>query len=111
MPFDETLAARIRQGLARKKNIEEKKMFGGIFFMKNGNMLVGVWKHSLIAQVGDKQTEDALLEPHVKRCDIPRRVIKGWVLVAPEGVEDDDQLKGWIQRALKFVGKLPVKEK
>lgn len=111
MAFDESLAERIRQRLARRKNVEEKKMFGGIFFMKNGHMLVGVWKRSLIAQVGCKQSEDALLEPHVKQCDIPKRVIKGWVLVAPEGVEDDDQLKVWIQRAVKFVGKLPAKEK
>jgi TfoX N-terminal domain len=109
MPFDESLAARIRVALARKKGIEEKKMFGGIFFMKNGHMLVGVWKRSLIAQVGDKQVEDALLEPHVGPCDITGRAIKGWVLVAPEGIEGDDQLKGWIQRAVKFVGKLPAK--
>src|SRR5882724_10113212 len=107
MPFDELLAERIRLGLARKKNIEEKKMFGGIFFMKNGHMLVGVWKRSLIAQVGDKQVEAALLEPHVRLCDIPRRVSKGWVLVGPEAVEDDGQLSVWIQRAAKFVGKLP----
>ena len=111
MAFSEFLAARIRDALARKKGIEEKKMFGGIFFMKNGHMLVGVWKRSLIVQVGDKYIEDALLEPHVRRCDIPKRVIKGWVLVAPEGVKDDDQLKKWIQRAVRFVGKLPAKEK
>jgi hypothetical protein len=109
MAFDESLAERIRHALARKKGIEEKKMFGGIFFMKNGHMLVGVWKRSLIAQVGDKQSEDALLEPHVSRCDIPRRVIRGWVLVTPEGVEGDDLLKAWIQRAVKFVEKLPAK--
>jgi hypothetical protein len=109
MPFDESLAERIRHALTRKKGIEEKKMFGGIFFMKNGHMLVGDWKRSLIAQVGDKQVEDALLEPHVRQCDILRRVIKGWGLVAPEGVEDDEKLKAWIQRAVKFVGKLPAK--
>jgi hypothetical protein len=44
MAFDESLADRIRYALARKKGIEEKKMFGGICFMLNGNMLVGVWK-------------------------------------------------------------------
>jgi len=109
MAFDELLAERIRHGLARKKDIEEKKMFGGIFFMKNGNVLVGVWKRSLIAQVGDKQIDDALLGPHVSRFDITGRAIKGWVLVAPEGVEDDEKVKDWIERAVKFVGKLPGK--
>jgi len=54
MAFDETLAARIRQALARRKNIEEK-MFGGIGFLLNGNLLVGVWKDSLIVRLGDEQ--------------------------------------------------------
>ena len=111
MAFDESLAQRIRDALARKKNIEEKKMFGGIGFLLHGNMLVGVWKNSLIVRVGPDGYEDALLEPHVKEFDITGRPMKGWVLVEPEGVEDDDQLKDWIQRAVKFVGKLPAKEK
>ena len=55
MAFDETLAERIRQALARRKNVEEKKMFGGICFLLNGNMLVGVWKDSLIARLGPEQ--------------------------------------------------------
>ena len=110
MAFDENLADRIRKGLGRKKGIEEKKMFGGVGFLLNGNMLVGVWKDSLIARLGDEQGEEALKEAHVKKFDITGRVMKGWVLVTPEGLKDDDRLKGWIQRALKFVEKLPKKE-
>jgi TfoX/Sxy family transcriptional regulator of competence genes len=109
MAFDETLAERIRLRLARKKGIEEKKMFGGIGFLLNGNMLVGVWKDSLLVRLGDEQGAEALLEPHVKAFDITGRAMTGWVLVAPAGVEGDDQLKEWIQRAVKFVGKLPGK--
>jgi TfoX/Sxy family transcriptional regulator of competence genes len=109
MAFDEALAERIRQGLTRKKGIEEKKMFGGIGFQLNGNLLVGVWKDSLCVRLGPDQAEAALLEPHVKEFNITGRAMKGWVLVEPGGVEDDDQLKGWIQRALKFVGTLPAK--
>jgi TfoX/Sxy family transcriptional regulator of competence genes len=52
MAFNETLAERIRQRLARRRNIEEKKLFGGIIFMLHGNMLVGVWKDSLIVRLG-----------------------------------------------------------
>jgi TfoX/Sxy family transcriptional regulator of competence genes len=109
MAFDETLAQRIRQALARKKNIQEKKMFGGVCFLLNGNMLVGVWKESLIVRLGQDQGDEALLEPHVKEFDITGRPMRNWVLVEPKGVEDDDQLSGWIQRAIKFVGKLPAK--
>jgi len=111
MAFNEALAERIRQRLARRKHIEEKKMFGGIGFLLKGNMLVGVWKEWLIARLGPEEGEEALLEPHVKEFDITGRVMKGWVLVTPEGVEDDEQLSAWIQRAVKFVGKLPKKEK
>ena len=109
MAFDETLAARIRQNLARHKNVENKKMFGGIGFLLNGNMLVGVWKDSLIARVGSDEYEHAVLEPHVKEFDITGKSMKGWVLVEPQGVVDEDQLNEWIQRALKFVEKLPAK--
>ena len=109
MAFDESLAARIRQHLARRKSVQEKKMFGGFGFLLNGNLLVGVWKDSLCVRLGPDQAEGALREPHVREFDITGRPMKGWVLVAPEGVKDDDHLKGWLQRAVKFVGKLPAK--
>src|SRR5262245_35882128 len=109
MAFNEALAERIRQELARRKNIEEKKMFGGIGFLLNGNLLVGVWKESLIVRLGPEDGDQALLEPHVREFDITGRAMKGWVLVDPVGIESDDDLSGWIPRALKFVGKLPAK--
>src|SRR5215813_12939128 len=109
MAFSEALAARIRQRLARRKNVEEKKMFGGVGFLLHGNLLVGVWKDSLIVRLGPDEGDEALREPHVKEFNITGRSMKGWVLVEPEGVTGDDQLKDWIQRAVKFVGKLPAK--
>jgi TfoX N-terminal domain len=109
MAFDESLAARIRQVLDRKRGVEEKKMFGCICFFINGNALAGVWKDRLIARLGPDNYDDALLEPHVREFDITGRPMKGWVLVGPEGVEDDDQLTNWIERALKFVKALPAK--
>ena len=109
MAFDETLAARIRTALGRKRGIEDKTLFGCFCLLLNGNVLVGVWKNSLIVRLGNEQGEDALLEPHVKPFDITGKAMKGWVVVAPKGIEDDDQLKAWIQRAVKFVGKMPEK--
>jgi TfoX/Sxy family transcriptional regulator of competence genes len=109
MAFSETLAERIRQGLARRKNIVEKKMFGGVGFLLNGNMLVGVWKDSLIVRLRPDDTDDALMEPHVRAFDITGRAMKGWVLVDPAGIADDDRLKDWIGRAAKFVATLPAK--
>jgi TfoX/Sxy family transcriptional regulator of competence genes len=109
MAFSEALAERIRQRLTRRKNVEEQKMFGGVGFLLNGNMLVGVWKDSLIVRLGPDEGDEALKEPHVKEFDITGRPMKGWVLIEPGGVEDDDQLAGWIQRAVEFVGRLPAK--
>ena len=60
MPFDETLAGRLRDALARKKNIEERKMFGCICFLLNGNALTGVWKDRLIARIGPDEAEAAM---------------------------------------------------
>jgi hypothetical protein len=109
MAFDESLAARIRQALARKMGVEEKKMFGGVGFLLGGNILVGVWKDSLIARLGPDEGEAALREPHVKEFDITGRAMTGWVLVGPEGIEDDEQLTTWIGRAMRFLRTLPAK--
>ena len=109
MAFSESLATRIRDALARKKGIEEKKMFGGVCFFLNGNMLVGVWREFFIARLGPDQGDDAMLEPHVRKMDITGKPMKGWIMVEPEGVDDDDQLNYWIERATKFVKTLPKK--
>ena len=84
-------------------------MFGGIGFLLNGNMLVGVWKDSLIVRLDPDEYEDALLEPQISEFNITGRPMKGWVLVEREGVEGGDQLSGWIERATKFVKTLPAK--
>ena len=109
MAYSEALAERIRYLLARRKNVEQKKMFGCICFFLNGNALAGVWKDRLIARLGPDEGEAALLEPHVRAFDITGRPMRNWVAVEPEGVEDDDQLKAWIERATKFVRTLPKK--
>jgi hypothetical protein len=109
MSFDEDLAARLRERLERQKGVEEKRMFGGVGFLLNGNLLVGVWKDSLVARLGPGEGEAALLEPHVRPFDVTGRPMRGWVLVGPAGVEEDDQLAGWIERVAAFVGTLPPK--
>jgi hypothetical protein len=108
MARDEPVAERLRQRLARRKGIREKKMFG-VGFLLNGNLCLGVWKESLVVRLGPKQADDALTGPHILPFAIRGRVMKGWVLVSPEGVEDDDKLDDWIDRAVKFVGTLPAK--
>jgi hypothetical protein len=85
-------------------------MFGGIGFLLNGNLLVGVTKDWLLVRLGPEQGDEALKEAHVSEFKITGGgTMKGWVVVGLEGVEEDDQMNGWIQRALKFVGSLPAK--
>ena len=109
MPFDESLAARIRNALSRRRNVEERKMFGCVCFLLNGNALAGVWKDRLIARLGPDEGEAAMREPHVRAFDITGKSMKNWVAVGPEGVEDDDLVNEWIRRAVKFVETLPAK--
>ena len=71
----------------------------------------GSLEGSLIVRLGDEQGEEALLEPHVKPFDITGKAMKGWAMVTPEGIEADSQLKEWIQRAVKVVGRMPAKKK
>ena len=110
MAFDEVLAERVRRRLARRLNVEEKRMFGGTGFLLNGNLLVAVRKDSLLVRLGPEQGEEALSEPHVSEFKITGRgKMTGWVVVGMNGVDADDQLKGWIQRSVRFVGTLPAK--
>jgi hypothetical protein len=109
MAYDGILAAHIRDTLSRTTGIEERKMFGGLCFLLHGNLLVGVWKDALIARLGPGKGEAALREPHVRAFDITRRPLRNWVVVEPEGVEDDDQLTAWVERAMTFVRTLPKK--
>src|SRR5262245_47445531 len=111
MAFSESLAERIRHLLARRKHVEEKKMLSGIGFLLNGHLLVGVRQDSLLVRLGPEQGDEALKEAHVSEFKITGRgTMKGWVVVSLAGVQSDDQLKGWVQRPVKFVGQLPAKE-
>jgi len=110
MAFDDDLAARVRAMLTRTKKIEEKKMFGGLCFLLNGKLLVGVMKDMLLVRLGSDQRDEVIPEDHVREFKIPGRgAMKGWVVMDLEGIEDDEQLHDWVQRAVKFVSKLPVK--
>lgn len=109
MSYSESLAQRIRDLLDHRRHILEKRMFGGVGFLLHGNMLVGVWKTSLIARVGTEAYINALNSPHVSNFDVTGRPMKGWVMISAEGVETDLQLAQWIESAHEFVSTLPRK--
>jgi hypothetical protein len=109
MAFNDELAARVRGHLTSKPGVQEKRMFGGLCFLLHGNLLVCVWKDALIVRLTPEEYEEVLLEPHVRKFDVTGRPMKGWVMVDLEGLEEDDELKFWIERAMDFVRTLPKK--
>lgn len=90
MPYDEKLADRIRKHLGKRKGLGKKKMFGGIAFMINGNMCVGVHKDDLIVRIEPDATDKALVEKHTRIFDLSGgRPMKGWILVASAGLKTE----------------------
>lgn len=109
MPFDEQLADRVRPLLSTLPGFEEKRMFGGAAFLLQGNMCTGVWQEFLIVRLGAGQHSSAMSEPHVRPFDITGRVMRGWAMVEPAGIEADEDLAEWVARAARFAGSLPPK--
>jgi TfoX/Sxy family transcriptional regulator of competence genes len=109
MTYDEMLATRIRLALGPLPELEEKKMFGGIGFLVNGNMACGVHKNDLIVRVGAASYEEALSLPHTRPFDMTGRPMAGWVMVEPEGCETEADLKAWVEQGLAFARSLPGK--
>jgi TfoX/Sxy family transcriptional regulator of competence genes len=109
MAFDEGLAQRLREELAGTGGVAEKRMFGGLAFLVDGNMCVGVIGDELIVRVGLDATEAALERPGSRLFDFSGRPMKGWITVGPDALEDDEALAGWVGSALAFVRTLPPK--
>lgn len=84
-------------------------MFGGLCFFLHGNLLVGIWKQSLIARVGAERAVSALQADFVRKFDVTGKPMKGWVLIDPEGVDEDAELERWIEAAWEYVVQLPPK--
>ena len=108
MAYNETLAQRIRSVMPSTDAVE-KKMFGGLAFMVNGNMCCGIVKDTLMARVGPEQHERLLSLPHVRPMDFTGRPSKGMIYVDPPGIATDEDLRTWVNRCLAFVETLPVK--
>lgn len=102
MAYDEQLAERIRKSLARRRNITEKKMFGGLSFLQNRKMLCGVLNDLLVARVGPEQAAKLLKKPHARPMDFTGRAMKGFLYVEPAGYQTAAQLSGWLGRCAKF---------
>ncbi len=107
----EELENRIRAVIGDDPNVAEIRMFGGLCFTLNGNMLVGTMKDgSLLARVGEDQEPAALAMPGAARMNFTGREMKGFVIVSEDRL-DDAALGRWIAMASAFVGPMPAKTK
>ena len=110
MAYDENLAERIRAKLKCTRGLSEKKMFGGVGFMINGNMACGVIKQDMVVRLNGDEAEAALQRAHVKVFDMTGKPMKGWILVEPQGVASDKALQAWINQSTAFARSLPPKQ-
>ncbi|MBV6647248.1 MAG: TfoX/Sxy family protein [Cyclobacteriaceae bacterium] len=98
MAYDENLAERLREQLLGYVNhIQEKKMFGGLCFLYNGKMCVGIVKDELMARVVSEKFSSILEEPYVREMDFTKKPLKNFIYVEKGGFRTDPQLKKWIE--------------
>ncbi|MER7895065.1 TfoX/Sxy family protein [Streptomyces sp. NPDC096046] len=109
MAFDEGLAERIRARLGADPGITEKQMFGGLAFLYEGNMAVGVIGDELMVRVGPEATGAALTRPGTRPFDFTGRPMRGWVVVASSAVSEDEALADWVDQGHAFAASLPPK--
>jgi len=109
MAFDERFAHRLRGLFDPALPIQEKRMFGGLAFMVQGHMCIGVVGSDLMVRVGSDAYEDSLAQPHARPMDFTEKQMKGFVYVGDTQALKDKELKAWIQRGLQFISTLPPK--
>jgi TfoX/Sxy family transcriptional regulator of competence genes len=107
--YDEALADRVRELIALRSEVVERKMFGGIAWMLSGNMACGVIGDELIVRLDPEDAERALAEPHTRPFDFTGRPMRNMAMVAPEGTADDQNLAGWVDAGADFAASLPPK--
>jgi TfoX/Sxy family transcriptional regulator of competence genes len=109
MAYNEQLAERVRTIVGDGPGLSERKMFGGIAFMLNGNMFCGITRDDLMVRVGPERFEEALASPGARLMDFTGRPSRGMVFVGSEGYATDKQLRGWVEQTLAYATSLPAK--
>jgi TfoX/Sxy family transcriptional regulator of competence genes len=109
MAYDEGLAQRVREALEGTAGITERKMFGGLAFLRDQKMFVGISGARLMARVGAERYQDALAMPDVHEMDFTGKPMKGYVYIDPPGLVEDQALKAWVSWCAGFVDRLPLK--
>jgi TfoX/Sxy family transcriptional regulator of competence genes len=111
MAYNEKLAERIREELSGVRKVEEKKMMGGLTFMVNKKMCVGILNDDLMARVDPEVYEEVLEKKGCREMDFTGRPMKGFVFIDQEGTKGKKDLMYWINLALAFNKKAKASKK
>ncbi len=109
MAYDDKLAERIRSVLKRRSGVTEKKMFGGLTFLLNGNMSCGVIKQDLVLRLGEDGASKALGKPYARKMDFTGKPLKSMVYIGPAGYRTEAQLRRWVMQGVDYAKSLPAK--
>jgi hypothetical protein len=110
MPYDEALAARVRDELLGEPGLTEKRMFGGLGFMVDGNMAVAASSSGDLMVRADPDSSQQWIDGEsVRPMEMRGRPMTGWLLVSVESLEDDAALKTWVARGVAYARSLPSK--
>ena len=107
MAYDPELDSRVEE-FATSWGASRRKMFGGTCYLLNGNIVAGVSGESLFVRLSPEDGEVALRRPDIRPFDISKNPLSGWVMIAPDGL-DDESLEEWLEQARDFVLTLPGK--
>jgi TfoX/Sxy family transcriptional regulator of competence genes len=110
MAYDTELAERIRELVASERGVEEKRMFGGLAFLINGNMSVAAsGQGGLLVRVAPEDSDKLLAREHVSPMVMRGREARGWLRVDTEGVKTKRQLQSWVSRGVQYAKALQPK--
>jgi TfoX/Sxy family transcriptional regulator of competence genes len=108
--YDEDLANRIRELFLTEQGVTEKRMFGGLAFLIDGNMSVSASSQGgLLLRVDPAQTDALLSKPHAHPFEMRGRMMQGWLRVDAEGLQTKRQLERWVARGIAYARSLPSK--
>jgi TfoX/Sxy family transcriptional regulator of competence genes len=109
MAYDEDLADRVREVMPFDAEVTERKMFGGLAFLLDGHMFVGIVGSELMVRLGSETTQRALELDHVREMDFTGRPMKNMIFVRPAGLQDPE-LERWVTAAADYARTLDPKQ-
>jgi TfoX/Sxy family transcriptional regulator of competence genes len=102
MAYNEVLAQRIREKLSDFPNVEEKEMFGGLVFMYNNKMCVGIIKDEMMCRIDPERHDIEVEKNGCRTMEFTKRPMKGYIMIEEAAMQSKDDFEYWVRLALEF---------